>query len=63
MAQFRTSVTFEHDTKPVTTVREEFGSPDFESAFKTGLFRAFKKAPARFKARSMVCVVEQIGEN
>ena len=59
--QFRVSVSFEHDTKPVLTVREDFSSEDFESAFKTGLFRAFKKLPGRFNARSVVCVVEKLG--
>ena len=59
--QFRVSVSFEHDTKPVLTVREDFSSEDFESAFKTGLFRAFKKLPGRFNVRSVVCVVEKLG--
>lgn len=60
MAQFRTSVSFEFDLKPVITVREEFEKDCFENAFKTGVFLAQKKYP-RANPRSMVCVVEQLG--
>jgi hypothetical protein len=55
----RTSVSFESGTKPVLTIIEEFESPDFESANKTGLFRAFKKYP-KAKPESVVVVVENL---
>lgn len=62
MAQFRTSMSFGHDTKPVTTFRESLVSVDFESACKTALFRAQKKLSGRFHPRSVVVIAEMVSE-
>lgn len=53
------SVSLEHDTKPVLTRRETFDTEDFASACKTALFRAEKEFP-KAKARSIVVCIEKI---
>ena len=57
--EFSTSVSFEYDLKPVLTHKEAISASDFESAFKSAIYRACKKYP-NAKPRSMVCVVERL---
>lgn len=57
--RFRASVSFEHDIRPVQTVRLEFEKEDFEAAFKTAVFLSFKQYP-RWSPRSIVAVIENL---
>ena len=57
--RFRYSFSFEHDSRPVHTVKGEFDKDDYESAFKSAVFLAAKSAP-KGNYRSWVCVVEAL---
>jgi hypothetical protein len=58
--KFRYAVSYEHDLRPVETIRGEVDAVDAAGAVNRGLFRAENARVGRYKFRSLVVCVEQL---